>query len=61
MAIEEQPPTAEETLTYTTGDTSSPPDIRLLHFNDGKYLRGRYYSQFRLTRLNSLPYRCVIR
>lgn len=26
----------EEVVTYTTGDTSSPPDVRLLHFNDGK-------------------------
>lgn len=40
MAVEEKPPTAEETLTYTTGDTSSPPDIRLLHFNDGKLESG---------------------
>jgi len=38
MVVEEIPPTAEERVTYTTGDTSSPPDVRLLHFNDGKYL-----------------------
>ncbi|KAH6714203.1 5'-nucleotidase [Leptodontidium sp. MPI-SDFR-AT-0119] len=25
---------AEERVTYTTGDFSSPPDLRLLHFND---------------------------
>ncbi|CZS96919.1 hypothetical protein WAI453_010237 [Rhynchosporium graminicola] len=25
---------AEERVTYTTGDVSSPPDLRLLHFND---------------------------
>ncbi|KAH9210285.1 5'-nucleotidase [Leptodontidium sp. 2 PMI_412] len=25
---------AEERVTYTTGDLSSPPDLRLLHFND---------------------------
>jgi len=37
MAVEEKPPTAEETITYASADTSSPPDIRLLHFNDGKY------------------------
>lgn len=29
-------PTAEERVTYTGGNTSSPPDLRLLHFNDGK-------------------------
>ncbi|KAK6581240.1 hypothetical protein PZA11_005931 [Diplocarpon coronariae] len=27
-------PTAEERITYETGDVSSPPDLRLLHFND---------------------------
>jgi len=36
MALEEKPPSAEETITYTTGsDLTSPPDLRFLHFNDG--------------------------
>ncbi|OCT50694.1 hypothetical protein CLCR_07794 [Cladophialophora carrionii] len=25
---------APETVTYTAGDTSTPPDLRFLHFND---------------------------
>lgn len=37
MGAEEKPPTAEETLTYSTDGITSPPDLRLLHFNDGKY------------------------
>jgi hypothetical protein len=28
---------AEERITFTTGDVSSPPDLRLLHFNDGEF------------------------
>ncbi|KAH8596773.1 5'-nucleotidase [Bisporella sp. PMI_857] len=34
MAIEGKAPVATESITYTTGNTSSPPDLRLLHFND---------------------------
>ncbi|PVH74110.1 5'-nucleotidase [Cadophora sp. DSE1049] len=30
----EDKPSAEEKIMYTAGDVSSPPDLRLLHFND---------------------------
>ena len=26
-----------EEVTYTTGDLSTPPDLRLIHFNDGNH------------------------
>lgn len=26
----------EEVTTYTEGDTSAPPDLRFIHFNDGQ-------------------------
>lgn len=25
----------DEAVTYTAGDISTPPDLRLIHFNDG--------------------------
>lgn len=31
----------EEAVTYTAGDISTPPDLRLLHFNDGMSLPTR--------------------
>ncbi|KAH8670125.1 5'-nucleotidase [Tricladium varicosporioides] len=34
MAIEELPPTAEPRITYSAGDLTTPPDLRLIHFND---------------------------
>ncbi|KAG9247776.1 5'-nucleotidase [Calycina marina] len=34
MPPKEQAPTAEEAQIYTSGDTTSLPDVRLLHFND---------------------------
>lgn len=33
----------EEVVTYTSGDISSPPDLRLLHFNDGE---GDFFNDF---------------
>lgn len=29
-------PNAEEIVTYTSGDLSRVPDLRLLHYNDGE-------------------------
>ena len=43
MASEDKP-SAEERVTYTTGDISSPPDLRLLHFNDGWFSFPRIYE-----------------
>ena len=37
MAVEELLPTAEPRTTYSAGDVTTPPDLRLLHFNDGPY------------------------
>lgn len=41
----------EEAVTYASGDTSSPPDLRILHFNDGKRPKEhkRYFIVFRFS------------
>ena len=36
MASDEKP-TAAEKVIFTADNAASPPDLRLLHFNDGKF------------------------
>jgi hypothetical protein len=39
MTHSESPPTAEPTVTFSSGrDVTSPPDLRLLHYNDVYHL-----------------------
>lgn len=41
--------TAKERVTYSSGDFSLPPELRLLHFNDGKLYLVETLLRFVLT------------
>lgn len=57
MDVEDKP-TAEERIVFKSGVHSSPPDLRLLHFNDGRCSSLKTYnmliSQFTILMLRLL-------
>jgi len=42
-------PSAEPVITYTAGDLDTPPDLRILHFNDGELQTVRGMIKFSMT------------